>query len=775
MNNRIHDVLMNLRNGNNIITNDDVVQMNSIVSSFLNDNEDLDTVRDILEISNILYNNTSNTILPLEDGVYDLTVTKYNSLTNGKAPVGALPVSLSSEKEDDLLEQKSGLKQFVTYIPDDTYNKMLYFNNITHNEAPIREDFYNGTVPNAPELNKLKRDATHLYPDLVGTLYKCKFVLLNDAKEAMVDLNDSTVSIFERDFFASTYTMAMNYRNQYGDGVMDMVAELKYDGVSIEAEVCGDTIVSAGSRGDTANDVACDYTPIFAGKKFYRATGRVPDNTVFGIKFEAIITEQNMEVLANVFHKKYKNCRVAIIGILGSSDAIKYRDLITLVPIKSEGLPFNDTIQELNFLNQFYSSGVNMKYIYIKGGDYYKSLYQVKHFVDDAESMRPYMPFMYDGVVVSYIHPIMKQMLGRANSIDLWSMAIKFNALSKTTTFLGYKYTIGQNGLITPMAYFIPVEFLGSVHNKTTVHSYKRFRQLGLRKGDIVRVTYVNDVICYLTKPYTTLNDHNKNPIIEFPETCPSCGMPLQLSDSEDSVYCTNPNCPEKNITRVTNMLSKLGVKDFSRATIEKLHITGFTSLMNLDYKYTVSVLGEVLANKLFQRISNLKNKTYPDYKIVGSIGFSSISQNRWMLILNNVKLEHIINASDKDLYDYLIMSSKGIGSTIANVIISERSRFIEDLKTIASMSNVQSTYRGDNLGIQYKKQIRFTGFRSKELEDAFNALGFDADGSKSVTKKTYSLIIPYYGFQSSKLRKVSPECRILSEEDAWNWIKSMG
>lgn len=776
MTERIKRILSSLKQGKYIITPDDVKLMNAIIYDFLYKNYNHpEDVRDILEISNILYNNSTNLILPLEDGIYDLAVVKYDKMYGNSSPVGAIPVNLKITDNSDitdkpLLEDKK-LLDVVSIIPEDRMKDMVFFNNIMQDQKPIRQDFFNGLISESKETSKVMHTVPHTYPELVGTLHKCKFTLMSDAREAHKE-DDDSVKVFERDFFYPTYGIAAGYalqKNPSQNPDVGLIAELKYDGVSIEAEVEGDTIVSAVSRGDTANNIASDYTPIFGGKKFPRAYG-MPKDQKFGIKFEAIVTNENLRILSTKFGIEYKNARVAIIGLLGRLDGYKFRDMITLVPIRTAGLRFDDPIQEVNFLNKYYSSGVAMKYAYLHG-DYYSLLWQVKKFVDDAEYMRAYMPFMYDGVVISYIDPDVRLRLGRQNSIDLWSMAIKFNPLAKQTIFLGYKYTVGQDGRITPMAYFNPVEFMGSVHDKTTVHSYRRFKELALRPGDIITITYVNDVICYLKKPYNAFNDKNTNPVIEFPEVCPSCGRPLTSSDSGDSAYCLNPDCPERVAARVGNMLKKLGIKDFGRAYTDKLGITGLTSFLNMDRNRCEKVIGPVMTEKLFERINELKTSEYPDYKLVGSIGFDSISIERWRVILNNIKLSYIISASTKDLRDSLQLV-KTIGPTIADSIINGRMVLREDLYTISQMKNVKSSYRGNNIGIQDRKSVRFTGFRSEELTKAFNDAGFDADGNKSVTKKTDILIIPYYGFDSTKLHKISPTCRILDESDAWRFVK---
>ena len=111
-------------------------------------------------------------------------------------------------------------------------------------------------------------------------------------------------------------------------------------------------------------------------------------------------------------------------------------------------------------------------------------------------------------------------------------------------------------------------------------------------------------------------------------------------------------------------------------------------------------------------------------------------------------------------------MTIKGIGETAALTVVNERNVFMDDLKTIACMDNIQRSY-GDYTA---KVIVRFTGCRDSKLVEALNALGtFDASGEKGVTKKTDILVVPYVGFQSSKLSKINTKtCRIVTPEVLW-------
>ena len=744
----------------NSITFDFCNELNKITTELLQkkdneiDQEDLSNMYGILLISNILYNNTTREILPLEDGVYDLLVVKYVNLTNGQSPVGAKPIIFDPVQETVVggaPKRNDGLIKVIERINTDN---MLYFNELRRNSMPIPA-FYNRTVPVGKEQSD--KDVPHTYPELAGTLDKCKFVL-NTQAAAVGALEDPTVRTFERDFMASIFN-----RGMYFDTV---IAELKYDGVAIEATVCGDTIISAISRGDTANNEAKDLSYIFYGYKFPKASEPRLEGFTFGIQFECIITYENMIQLEQKFGFTYANGRVAVIGLLGRNDARQFVPYLTLVPLRSAGYQFENPQIEIEFLNKYYSSGVDLKYAVISG-DYTQILYGVNKFVEDAQYLRPTMPFMYDGVVVNLVDPRLKQALGRSNSIDKWAIAIKFNTEVKQTVFLGYDFTVGQNGVVTPMALVRPVEFLGAVQNNISMHSYARFKQIGLRLGDIIRLEFRNDVMAYITKPDNAYNRSNPNPVIEFPDKCPFCGSKLVFSDKE--AMCPNRACPERNLNRVVNMFAKLNIKDFSKASIKKLGITSLTDFINYPVDQARAILGPGIGARFGERQAQFFNTKYYDYRLIGAIGFSSIAQSKWKLILANVRIETIIAQDDNELYN-LLTTIKGIGPVAAKTIVLERSDLYGDLITISSLKNMTKTY-GD---IDTRVQVRFTGVRDEALAEAFRLKGCDADSNKGVTKRTGILIVPYQGFTSTKTSKVGPNCLVLDIDSAWNYIQNI-
>lgn len=749
MKNKLNLILSCLTNGDlSCLNSDNIIEVSNETNRLLSLNDftqdDIEIARLIILISQIVYNNTDKNVLFLDDGVYDLLLEKYKKYDNN-FQVGAPEIKF--DQNGEIMPQRDLTEPIVFYDPKETD---LFYEDL-HKTVPLCQELIpddNFDRNSGKTIHKRNINVPHMYPKLVGSLDKCKFTLDKEAIERDV-YNDETVKIFERDFLAKHLQMGLIDMTT----PFDMIAELKYDGVSVEADVT-DHILSARSRGDANNDIAADLTPILGGYKFPFAKP-IPDEEAFGMKFEAIITHYNLERISQLRGKSYKNSRNGIIGLLGSSDAYDYRDLITLVPLATsmEGL---DRVHEIEFLNKYYNSGEYLRYA-ILSGTYTEVLFQVYKFVKEAEAIRSIMPFMYDGVVISYRDPKIIQALGRENSINKYSIAIKFNPLVREAVFTGYTYTIGQNGVVTPMIHYTPVEFYGTIHTKSSGHSYKRFNDLKLRVGDILSIEYTHDVMPYVSKAETSSNLNNTNPIVEFPKFCPSCGSELVINESGKSAICTNKQCPERLISKMANMMDKLNLKDFGEETFRLLKTSSFSELMNYTVD-DVKELGPNTANIFIDRINEIKNTPIYDYKLMGSIGFTGIAIETWKKILNQIPLMDIVTLPDEDLFLKLV-SLKGIGDKTANIIVTERHDLSDDINAIISLPKLMISFGESNTGTI----IRFTGCRpDPDLEMYLESKGCDARGNAGVTKATNVLVVPYEGFTSSKVSKVSPECVIV-------------
>ena len=723
----------------------------------------------LIMICNILYNRTDLLVLPVEDGVYDLLLESYKRF-DPNFQVGSAVVQFRStaEKLDPSIKNK--VCPFIKLPKEDRdevrqaiFDRLSSFDN---NKFDYR-DFqdigpYQTSSQNTP-ISKRQHNTKHNHPDLVGTLDKCKFVTDKEAIEVGA-YNDPNVKILERDFF----------NKHIAEGIIDpyneyeMVLELKYDGISVEAD-CNRFVVSARSRGDTGIGEASDMTPILEGYPFNR--NNVIIDEPIGVKFEAIMTKSALERFNEIRGSSYANCRTAIIGLFGRSDAYNFRDFITLVPLaldRKQVPQISNRIEEIEFCNTlFQSHGEPLRYMYIRG-NVNQLLYQIKKFVEEAYVFREYVDFMFDGVVVSYLNEGIRAALGRENYINKFSMAVKFNPLSKLTIFLGYTYEVGQDGRICPMIHYNAVEFFGTIHTKSTGSGLSRFNDLHLKIGDIIKVTYVNDVMPYVDSVDCEQNRNNTNPYEEFPTVCPICGSPLVVSDTGKTAFCPNIDCDGKVISRMSNMLQKMNVKGFAESTIRALGVRHFVDLMYLNYDQVALQIGPVNASNFMEAIDQIKNGNLFDYLLVGSLGFTGVATNTWKSIFCNIRLKDLIfdlEHLEPEKVERELCEINGIGPRTAHTIVYEYQYYREDLLYI--LHQCQFTQSLDNIRLQGKqKQIRFTGCRNLQLSEQLNKLGYDADGKAGVTQSTDILIVPYKGFTSNKVSRVSKNCQIVTMDE---------
>lgn len=718
--------------------------------------EDIQTLDCLLRICNIMYNKTDLDVLPIEDGVYDLLLELYKSF-NPNFQVGSEDITWKRVDGIDSREYKDKINplKFFTEEEQNTIENGLYSRDLYIEPKFTFKDIKPQVLKFNNTITKRTHDTLHNHPSLIGTLDKCKFVLMSEAEERGV-ADDSDVAVLERDFFADHIKRGILDPNR----VITMVLELKYDGVSVEGD-CLNTVISARTRGDTSVGQASDITPILEEYPFPHA-GKLIGNEPIGVKFEAIMTHADLYRFNLMKNYNYKNCRTAIIGLMGNSDASSYRDYITLIPLALDREQANFSTmtreEEIIFLNKYFATkGQPLRYSVIKG-TYTTCLYLIKKFVEEAEVARNFLDFMYDGVVVSYMDEDIREALGRENYINKYSMAIKFNPLVRQTIFNGYTYTVGQDGSITPMIHYNQVEFFGTIHTKSTGSSYERFISLGLRPGDIIDVEYTNDVMPYVTKPDCEYNRRNTNPLCEFITHCPSCGQPLHLSKSGKTMNCINIECPDRVNARMANMLQKLNIKDFGE---EKLRVLGRTHLVDLLNITEAELLdlgfGPGNTANFLNRMQTIKTTQMYDYQIVGALGFTGIASKKWKLILEHYTVEELCNIwLNGELKHQHI---KGVKSAL-EVIDSEMEYFINDMLYISGMPNVLSSKGLVNDRIS----VRCSGFRNHELMALLRDMGYDADDSDSasVTKSTNILLVPMANYTSSKTRKVGPNTQII-------------
>lgn len=688
----------------------------------------IDDMCRIIDMANKVYNETTLESI-IDDDEYDILVERYKALYN-ETPIGKTESSVYME----VGQEPTSINDTQPLFDNVNRNDYMFADVIIPIDEKLYHDKYNIDM-NIGDKGIKRQNMDQLYPELVGTLGKCKYVLAQDACCVSSD-----EAVFERDFIAKHIKSGIYDKNRH----MNYMLQLKYDGISVVATIKNGKIIQASSRGDISNNKAEDYTPILYGYTFPKAT-HIDEE--IGVKFEAIITYNDLYLYNKETGSDFKNCRTGISSIFARDNGRRYQKYITLVPLdmndQSNGYGLDNRIA---FLNEYFANTIKNEGA-IMSGNYVSLLYQVDKFLKEAEALRNYSYFMYDGIVFSYLDDDIVDALGRIGSINQYQIAIKFKADTKLTKFIGYTYTIGKDGRITPMINYEPVMFIGTYHTKSSGHSYGRFKELGLKKGDLISVEYRNDVMPYVNP--VDNQAHNPNPVEEFIKNCPACGNRIKISDSGKTAICDNPQCSGRAIKRLAGFFEALNIKNFSEAYLQRLGVIYLAEIYNMS---TVELArrfnSTVLADKFKIGLTQGLNNRF-DYELMGALGFTSMGSSKWKTILSHMTITELIKLmKEPKLALETISNIKGVGLKTATTVVEEFPLFERDINFILTLNYKEICKEA------FRKSVRFSGVRDSSFIQVLNNIGFDASGTAGLTKDTDILVIPHNGFTSSKVKK---------------------
>lgn len=491
------------------------------------------------------------------------------------------------------------------------------------------------------------------------------------------------------------------------------------------------------------------------------------------LRGEAIITYDDFKRINDSIPEdgnKYKNPRNLCSGSVRqlNSEVTAKRNVrfYAFSLVKADGIDFNNSHEE-----QFkWLASQGFEVVEYKITDYDNLPNDVLEF----ESRIPNNAFPTDGLVITMDDIAYGESLGTTSKFPRNAMAFKWADEIKETKLLDVEWSASRTGLLNPVAIFQTVDLEGTNVSRASVHNVSIVKELALGIGDTITVYKANMIIPQIAENLTRSGN------LSIPAVCPICGGETKISAVNDveSLYCTNPECPAKQLKRFALMVSRdaLNIEGLSEATLEKFIAEGFLKdipdLFEIS-KYREQIIemegfGETSYNNLISEIEKSKNTTLP--KLIYGLGITNVGLSNAKLICKEYDYDpEALRNADVDRLTAIDKVGEVIANSFTEYFKDEKNlQCYDKLISILEFEKIQSA--GDKFkGLTFVITGNVEKFENRNaVKEYIESFGGKVAGS--VSAKTNYLINNDTASGSSKNKKAKElGIPIISEEDFLN------
>lgn len=482
-------------------------------------------------------------------------------------------------------------------------------------------------------LKSSKPVAHHKYTRLRGTLEK--IFALEYEEKANKSRKSLSQWVEKKERFLSEYGFDYDLMEE------QVYLFPKWDGISVIHEFDENNhLIRSLTRGFTelneAEDVTDVFLPIENRVKMKQDLGKP-----YGLKTEVIIRQKDFEKYNKENGTDFKSARSLCNSIvLGES---KGRE--NLLEIKKLRYAILDENGEETLEKNCPEVFEEPYHILFKLSD----TYIIKKCADEYKVTDG---FNCDGVVIQFMNEELKEALGRDKDKNRFEVAYKFNEEIAYTQIKDIKFQIGPLGTMTPVAIFKPIKMKGNKVSKASLGSYQRFLDLGLSKGDTVKILY--EIVPYLLYDKNDPNcERSGKEMITAPKRCPECGE--KFDESSTSPVCLNPNCPCRKKGKILNYVRKMRIDGIDYERISLLYDVGILSsikdLYELKKKKDLIIAMDGFGTRRYELMIDEINahRSLPGSQVLGSIGIPNASKSTFKSLLNVFTMEELMEFAEEN------------------------------------------------------------------------------------------------------------------------------
>jgi DNA ligase (NAD+) len=558
---------------------------------------------------------------------------------------------------------------------------------------------YRYHVLNDPEISDAEFDALmeelraieDTYPDLVTANSPTQRVG-GQPREGFATRDHETpmrslLSVYDED---GMRRFAETCRKELNEETVPLVAEPKYDGVSIEIIYDHGEYAAAATRGDgqTGEDVTANVRTINeVPMRLRRNDTTVPNHLV--VRGEVYMEKEEFEAFnrrqEEAGNKTFANPRNAAAGSLRQLDP-KVTAERPLRIFFWEMAPASSSRPDTQWacLEAMRDLGLKIcpEATRVEGVD------EAIRWHHDMEERRDDLAYEIDGCVFKVDRLADHDTLGVRAANPRWAIAYKFAARQETTTIKDIQAYVGRTGAVTPVAKLEPVQIGGVTVTNVSLHNQDEVDRKDIRIGDTVLVERAGDVIPHVVKVIEDKRPKGAK-TYHLPDECPVCGGEVVKPEGEAVARCTNASCPAQVKESILHWGSKqaLDIDGLGEKLVDQLVdkdlVADVADLYDLEADPVADLqrMAEKSAQNLIAAIAASKDKaTLP--RVVYGLGIRHVG--RAMADVLAARFGSLDDLADADEDDLLAVEDVGpeVAGSIADWFENERNlNLVEKLK----------------------------------------------------------------------------------------------
>ena len=557
---------------------------------------------------------------------------------------------------------------------------------------------------------------------------------------------------------------------------VEIVCELKYDGLSISLWYEKGVLVRALTRGDgqQGDDVIANIKTI-PSIPWRIERNDIPD--FFELRGEVLLPWERFEALNKEREEQeeplFANPRNAASGTLKLQDPkeVARRGLEAyLYYMLGEDLPGKTHYERLETAKQW---GFHIS----EAIKVCKNVDEVMAYIAYWDTERKNLSVATDGIVLKVNNLAEQEELGYTAKTPRWAIAYKFPAEKQLTLLKEITYQVGRTGVVTPVANLEPVQLSGTMVQRATLHNEDFIKSLDIRPGDMVWVEKGGEIIPKIVGRAD--REETSDPRIprtpSFPSCCPECGTPLVRVEGEAAWRCPNESgCPPQIKGKIEHFVSRkaMNIDGLGEETIDLFYQKGL--LHNIADIYDLKAediaaqerLGEKSAQNIIAGIE--ASKQVPWARVLFALGIRMVGETTAKKIARKYNtIDSLQWATAEQL-----CAIEDVGPQIAENIV----HYFEDIRNLEILNRLRQA------GLQFEGEaaeepqsdklagmsIVISGTFSHHSRDEYKAM-IEAHGGKnvgSVSKKT-SFILAGENMGPEKRKKAEDlGIPLMSEEE---------